>query len=148
MNQTFDVTAPVCGGPAGRALAAVRLRCDTAVVAERAPEVDAYVAALPAGAAAHLTRIRDALHRALPDGAETIRYGMPAIPVAGGEAVHFAAWKAHAGLYPVPPLGGDLEKEVAPLRRAKDSVILRYRDPVPVELVSRIAARILELRRG
>jgi uncharacterized protein YdhG (YjbR/CyaY superfamily) len=116
-------------------------------MAERSPDVDAYLAAQPEPARAHLAAIREALHAALPDGHETIRYDMPAIMLGGRYAVHFAAWKAHAGLYPVPPLGGGLEAEVAPLRTGKDSVNLRYRDPVPADLVTRIAARILELRR-
>ncbi|WP_375388286.1 iron chaperone [uncultured Amnibacterium sp.] len=117
-------------------------------MAERSPDVDAYIAALPASAAARLLAIREALHAAVPDGVETIRYDMPAILLGGRYAIHFAGWKAHAGLYPVPPLGNPLEAEVAPLRSGKDSVVLRYRDPVPAELVTRIAARILELRRG
>lgn len=116
-------------------------------MAERAAEVDRYVAALPAPAAAHLRLIRDALHAGLPEGHETIRYGMPAIVLgASRSALHFAGWKAHAGLYPVPDLGGALESEVAPLRRAKDTVALRYRDPVPVDLVTRIALRFGALR--
>ena len=115
-------------------------------MAERSTEVDAYVAALPEPGRAHLVAIRDALHAALPDGAETIRYDMPAIVLGTRYALHFAAWKAHAGLYPVPALGSPLEEEVAPLRRGKDSVLLRYRDPVPADLVTRIARRFAELR--
>ena len=115
-------------------------------MATRSPEVDAYLATLPDAAAAHLAAIRDALHAALPEGEETVRYAMPAIVLGRGEAIHFAGWKAHAGLYPVPPLGDPLEAEVAPLRRAKDTVALRYRDPVPTALVTRIAERILEPR--
>ena len=116
-------------------------------MAERTAEVDAYVDALPGVAAAHLRAIREALHAGLPSGREAIRYGMPAIVLAAPRyALHFAGWKTHAGLYPVPDLGGELEAEVAPLRRAEDTVALRYRDPVPVELVTRIAVRYAELR--
>jgi uncharacterized protein YdhG (YjbR/CyaY superfamily) len=117
-------------------------------MAVRSPEVDAYLAALAEPGATHLARIREALHAALPDGEETVRYDMPAILLGGRYAIHFAAWKAHAGLYPVPPLGGELEDAVAPLRSGKDSVVLKYRLPVPEDLVTRIAARILELRRS
>ena len=115
-------------------------------MADRSTQVDAYVAALPEPARAHLVLIREALHAGLPEGAETIRYGMPAIVLGSRYALHFAGWKAHAGLYPVPDLGGPLETEVAPLRRGKDSVALRYRDPVPVDLVTRLAHRFAALR--
>ena len=124
------------------------LRWHARVVADRSADVDAYIVALAPTAAAHLAAVRDALHAGIPEGSETIRYDMPAILLGGRYAIHFAAWKAHAGLYPVPPLGDPLEAEVAPLRTGKDSVVLRYRDPVPTDLVTRIAARVVELRRG
>lgn len=63
----------------------------------------------------------------------------------GRYALHFAGWKHHLGLYRVPRLPEPRESEVAPLRAAKDSVVLKHNQPLPVELVGRIAAAIVAL---
>jgi uncharacterized protein YdhG (YjbR/CyaY superfamily) len=104
--------------------------------------VDEYLAALPADARAVLAQVRAAVLRGMPGATETIRYGMPAAMLGSRYGLHFAAWKKHAALYPVPVFDGDLEAEVAPLRSGKDAVHLRYGRPVPVELVERVAAAV------
>ncbi|MGY1813772.1 iron chaperone [Blastococcus sp. SYSU D00820] len=106
--------------------------------------VEEYLAALPPEARAVLEEVRAAVLRGMPGATETIRYGMPAAMLADRYGLHFAAWKKHAALYPVPPLDGELEAEVAPLRSGKDAVHLRYGRPVPADLVERVARRIAE----
>ena len=98
-------------------------------MAERASEVDADITALPEPAGARLKAIRVALHVGVPCGHQAVRYGMPAVMLGARYAIHVAGWKAHAGLYPVPDLGGELEAEVTPLRRSTNTVALRSRDP-------------------
>ena len=66
---------------------------------------------------------------------------MPAFMLGDRYALHFAGWKHHVGLYPVAPLDPELEAEVAPYRAAKDTVKLLYRDPLPTDLIERIAPR-------
>ena len=110
--------------------------------------VEEYLAALPDRARAVLTEVRAAVLRGMPGATETIRYGMPAAMLGGRYGLHFAAWKQHAALYPVPPFDGDLEAEVAPLRSGKDAVHLRYDRPLPVELVERVAAAVAARRSG
>ena len=109
--------------------------------------VEEYLAALPDEARSVLTEIRAAVLRGMPAATETIRYGMPAAMLGDRYGLHFAAWKRHAALYPVPVLDGELEAEVAPLRSGKDAVHLRYGRPLPLELVERIAAAVAA-RRG
>ncbi|SNS52216.1 Uncharacterized conserved protein YdhG, YjbR/CyaY-like superfamily, DUF1801 family [Geodermatophilus saharensis] len=109
--------------------------------------VEEYLAALPPEARAVLERVRAAVLRGMPGATETIRYGMPAAMVGTRYGLHFAAWKRHAALYPVPALDGDLEAEVAPLRSGKDAVHLRYGRPVPEDLVERVASAVAARRR-
>ncbi|MGY1743924.1 iron chaperone [Blastococcus sp. SYSU D00695] len=109
--------------------------------------VEEYLTALPEQARAVLTEVRSAVLRGMPGATETVRHGMPAAMLGGRYGLHFAAWKRHAALYPVPVLDGDLEAEVAPLRSGKDAVHLPYAQPVPVDLVERIAAEVAA-RRG
>ena len=108
--------------------------------------VEEYLAALPPEARAALEEVRAAVLRGLPGATETIRYGMPAAMVGTRYGLHYAAWKRHAALYPVPLFEGDLETEVAPLRSGKDAVHLVYRRPVPGDLVERIASAVAARR--
>lgn len=107
--------------------------------------IDDYIAALPDDVRPLLQRVRQAIRAALPDAEERIRYGMPAIMLNDRHAVHFAGWKKHIGLYPVPVLAGSLETEIAPYRTHKDSVRFLYSEPIPYNLIERLAA---ELTRG
>ncbi len=109
--------------------------------------VEEYLAALPAEARAVLEQVRAAVLRGMPGATETVRYGMPAAVLGTRYGLHYAAWRKHAALYPVPVFDGDLEAEVAPLRSGKDAVHLRYGRPVPGDLVERIASAVAALRR-
>ncbi|WP_421742724.1 iron chaperone [Cellulomonas sp.] len=103
---------------------------------------DEYIATFPDDVRPILTEVAAALRRALPGAEERIRYGMPAFMLGGRYALHFAGWKHHVGLYPVATLDPELEAEVAPHRSAKDTVKLLYRDPVPTDLIERIATAL------
>lgn len=111
-----------------------------------AADVDAYIAGFPPEIAERLTLVREALLRAVPGADEVIRYDIAAVMLGGRYAIHYAGWRQHVGLYPVPVLDDDLEEEVAPLRSGKDSVVLKHRVPLPVDLVERIARAIVARR--
>lgn len=108
--------------------------------------IDEYIAAQPPEVAARLTRIRAVIEAEVPDPEERIRYGMPAVMLGGRYALHFAGWKKHIGLYPVPTLDDPLEAEVAPYRSEKDSVVFPHTEPIPYDLIGRIAAAIVAKR--
>jgi uncharacterized protein YdhG (YjbR/CyaY superfamily) len=101
--------------------------------------VDAYIDGFPEGPRQVLQQVHAALRRAVPGGEEKIRYGMPAIMFADRYGIHFAGWKKHVGLYPVGELDPDLEAEIGPHRASKDTVQFFYKDPVPYDLIERVA---------
>ena len=101
--------------------------------------VDEYIAGFPEDVRERLQGVRTAIRAGLPDGEERVRYGMPAVMLDSRHAVHYAGWKKHIGIYPVPPLDGPLEDEVAPYRAAKDSLHFPHTQPVPYDLVERLA---------
>ena len=105
-------------------------------------EVDDYIAEFPADVQAILIEVRAALHSAVPNAEEKIRYGMPAVMLGGRYAIHFAGWKKHVGIYPVAVLTPELEQELAPYRAAKDSLNFVYTRPVPYDLIERVAAAL------
>lgn len=77
---------------------------------------------------------------------EKIRYGMPAVMLEGRYALHYAAWKKHIGLYPVPVLGDPLEREVSAYRTEKDSVVFPHATEIPYDLIGRIAEAVMQRR--
>jgi len=111
-----------------------------------AATIDEYIAGFPDDVQQILHEVRRVVHLAVPDGEEKIRYGMPAVMLGGRYAIHFAAWKKHLGLYPVPVLDTELEKELAPYRAAKDSVNFVYAEPIPYDLIERVSAAIVAKR--
>lgn len=104
------------------------------------PTIDDYIAGFPGDIQSILRNVRTALHEALPDAPEKIRYGMPALMLSDRYAIHFAAWKKHIGLYPVATAPVDLERDLAPYRIEKDTVRFLYSEPIPYDLITRIAA--------
>ena len=114
---------------------------------DRFATVDDYVTALPDDARPVMEEVRRVVHRVVPDVVEKISYQMPTFVLDGLPLVHVAAWKKHLGLYPLPPMDGDLAARVAPYRGAKDAMQLRYDRPVPYDLVERVVAVLLERRR-
>jgi uncharacterized protein YdhG (YjbR/CyaY superfamily) len=73
--------------------------------------IDEYIATFRDDVQPMLQRVRQSIGAALPDAEERIRYAMPAIMLNERYAVHFAGWKTHIGLYPVPVLVDSLEAE-------------------------------------
>jgi uncharacterized protein YdhG (YjbR/CyaY superfamily) len=108
--------------------------------------VDEYIASFAPDVQPVLQSVREAIHSGVPGGDEKIRYGMAAVMLGGRYAIHFAGWKHHVGLYPIPEFEGELEAEVAPYRAAKDSVNFPYAKPVPYDLITRMAGEIVRLR--
>ena len=111
------------------------------------PTIDEYIAGFPPEIGDRLGRIREVIVTAVAsvsDGApeERIRYGMPAVMLGGRYALHFAGWKKHIGLYPVPRLDEPLEAEIAPYRAEKDSAVFPHEQAVPYELIGRVAEAI------
>ncbi|WP_243075079.1 iron chaperone [Microbacterium sp. SS28] len=116
-----------------------------------AATVDEYISGFPLDVAERLTRIRAIVVAAVRDGTgaepeEKVRYGIAAVMLGGRYALHYAGWKKHIGLYPVPALSEPLEAQVAPYRAEKDSVTFPHAQPLPDELIARIAAEVVAQR--
>ena len=117
-------------------------------MADHFATVDEYVASLSEEARPVLEEVRRVVHRVVPDVGETISYQMPTFVLDGKPLVHVAAWKKHVGLYPLPPMDGDLAARVEPYRGAKDAMQLRYDRPVPYDLVECVLLALLDRRRA
>jgi uncharacterized protein YdhG (YjbR/CyaY superfamily) len=115
-------------------------------MAEHSGTVDDYIASFPADVQVMLREVRRAIHEAVPGAEDGIRYNMPVVRVDGSYVVHYAGWKKHIGLYPVPALDEPLEHEVAPYRAAKDTLRFPLRDPLPYDLIRKLAGALAAMR--
>jgi uncharacterized protein YdhG (YjbR/CyaY superfamily) len=109
--------------------------------------VDEYVASFPAEARPTLEAVRAAIRAAVPGTEETISYDMPTFKLNGRGVISFAGWKRHISIYVIP--GGDpaLDAELAPYKAEKSTLQFPLNKPMPLELIGRVAARLLEQAR-
>ena len=115
-------------------------------MAGRFSTVDEYAQSLPAEVRERLDGLRASARAVVPGVTETISYQMPTFVLDGRPLVHVAAWKRHIGVYPLPPLDDDLEREVAPYRSTKDTMRLPLDQPVPYALFERVLAVLVQRR--
>jgi len=102
--------------------------------------VDEYLAAQPEPARRILGQVRGAIRAALPGAEEMISYQMPAYKLGGTAVLYFAGWKKHFSLYPASEgLVRALKEELAPYVVEKGTIRFPLAEPVPVELIERIA---------
>lgn len=126
-------------------LSAARARGSRQEGSVRTPAtVEAYIVGFPPDVAERLSRLRETITRHFDGGEETIRYGMPAVMVGTRYGLHYAGWKKHVALYPVPVLPEPLESAVVPYRSGKDAVTFRHHQELPYDLVDRICDAIAE----
>lgn len=108
--------------------------------------VDEYIAGFPPEVAERLQRIREIIVADVPEPQEKVRYGIAAVMLGGRYALHYASWKRHIGLYPVPTLDEPLESRIAPFRAEKDSVVFPHSEPIPYELIGEVTRAIVARR--
>lgn len=103
--------------------------------------VDEYIASQPPETQRVLNRVRGTIRKALPDAEEMITYRIPTFKLHGRAVVFFAGWKDHYSLYPVnAPVLEAFKEDFAPYEvSGKGTVRFRLSEPVPVDLIERIA---------
>jgi uncharacterized protein YdhG (YjbR/CyaY superfamily) len=108
--------------------------------------VDAYLAGFSGEARAALDELRALLREAVPGASETMSYGIPTLDLHGRHVLHFAGFARHVGLYPTPSGMTAFDAELTRYARAKGSVRFPLGEPLPAELICRIAAfRVAEV---
>lgn len=102
-------------------------------------DVDAYLAAVPAGPRAALQHLRATIRAAAPHATETISYQMPAFRDGDRLLVSYAAFKEHCSLFPMSgaaiAAGGE---GLRPYAAGKGTLRFDPAAPLPDHLVRRI----------
>lgn len=105
-----------------------------------AENIDAYIAGFPEAVQTALEQVRAAIKKAAPDAKEAIKYAMPTF-VLNGNLVHFAAYKHHISVYPVPTGDAEFDKLLAPYATSgKGTVQFPLDEPMPLALIGKIVA--------
>jgi uncharacterized protein YdhG (YjbR/CyaY superfamily) len=102
--------------------------------------VNEYIASKPKEARVVLERVRRAIRKAVPAAEEGLAYQMPVYTLDGVPVLYFAGWKAHYSLYPASEaLVAAFARELAPYERSKGTIRMPLSEPVPADLIERIA---------
>ncbi len=100
-----------------------------------APNIDAYLDALPEKQKSALTHLRKIIRETAPTAEEVISYGMPAYKY-HGMLVYFAAFKKHCSLFSV---NNDVfEEELQDYKTSKGTIQFSPEKPLSDDLVKRI----------
>ncbi len=111
-------------------------------MAEKFATVEDYLQSLAPEVRSALEDVRAAIHQAAPGADEAISYNIPTLRRDGRSVVHFAGWKAHVSLYPMPDGDAELERDLAPYSSGKGTLKFPLAEPIPLELVRRVVARL------
>lgn len=103
---------------------------------------DEYLASSPEDVRPRLAAIQAWVESLLPDATRCIGYRMPAYR--GGKWIffYFAAFKKHIGIYPPVTRDAALITELAPYRGAKGNLTFALNQPLPIELIGRVAVAL------
>jgi uncharacterized protein YdhG (YjbR/CyaY superfamily) len=100
--------------------------------------IDEYIAACPEETHERLQTIRAAVKKIAPEAKEKISYQIAAFELNGKNLIHFAGWKKHISLYPIPAGNEAFEKEVSKYADGKGTVKFPLDEPMPMKLVEKI----------
>ncbi len=102
--------------------------------------IDEYIARFPDDVQTLLQKVRATISETVPEAEETISYQMPTFKLKGKYLAYFAAFKHHIGFYPTPSGIEALKEEVAPYEAGKGTLRFPFNEPIPYELIAKIAA--------
>jgi uncharacterized protein YdhG (YjbR/CyaY superfamily) len=106
--------------------------------------IDEYIEACPPESQAYLREIRTLIRALVPDAKERISYQIAAFELNGKNIIHFAGWKKHVSLYPVPAGSEAFERQIAKYVDGKGTIKFPLDEPLPLKLIERVVKLHLE----
>ncbi|WP_455391085.1 iron chaperone [Frisingicoccus sp.] len=100
--------------------------------------IDQYIEAQSEEVQPYLLKIRNAIHDAIPEAQERISWSMPTF-WKGHNIIHFAANKKHIGLYAGEEAVIEFGDMLKPYKTSKGTIQIPYKEPLPLDLIARIA---------
>lgn len=100
--------------------------------------IDEYIASFPEATQKILEKIRSTIKAVVPEAKEKISYQIPTFELNGRNLVHFAAWKKHIGMYPIPAGSEAFEKELSQYTDGKGTLKFPLDKSLPLKLIGEI----------
>lgn len=100
--------------------------------------IDEYIAACPPETHERLQQIRAAVKKSAPEAKEKISYQIACFELNDRNLIHFAGWKKHISLYPIPAGDEAFEEEISKYTNGKGTVKFPLDAPLPMKLVEKI----------
>ena len=99
--------------------------------------IDEYIIACPEESQACLRQIRELIHALVPEAKEKISYQIACFELSGKNLIHFAGWKKHVSLYPIPAGNEAFNKAIAKYADGKGTVKFPLDKPLPIKLIEK-----------
>ncbi len=100
--------------------------------------IDEYIGTFPDDVQKILEEVRTIIKAAAPDARKKISYQIAAFELNGKNLVHFAGWKKHIAIYPIPSGSEAFNKEVSKYADGKGTLKFPLDKPVPLKLITKI----------
>ena len=100
--------------------------------------MDEYIAACPEETHERLQAIRAEIKWLAPEAKEKISYQIAAFELNGKNLIHFAGWKKHISLYPIPAGDDAFEEAASKYADGKGTMKFPLDEPMPMKLVSKM----------
>lgn len=126
--------------------AAGKIRSARSTTRVSAPEVNAYLAALPAPARAALNRLRKTIKAAVPGATEVMSYRIPTVKYNGRPLVGYAAFEHHCSFFVMSTaVMREHARELASYPVGRGAIRFPVDVPLPATLVKKLVrTRIAE----
>ena len=100
--------------------------------------MDEYISSFPEEVQKILEEIRATIKAAAPEAREKISYQIAAFELNGKNLIHFAGWKNHISIYPIPAGSAEFNAEISQYMDGKGTLKFPLNKPMPFKLVSKI----------
>lgn len=100
--------------------------------------IDEYIETFPKNVQKLLEEVRGTIKAAAPGAREKISYQIAAFELNGKNLIHFAGWKNHISMYPIPSGSDAFNKEVSKYAVGKGTLQFPLDKPLPLKLITKI----------
>lgn len=104
----------------------------------RFTSIDDYMAVMPDPTRELVEQLRAMIKALVPDAKEKISYQIPAFELNGRNLIHFAGWKNHISIYPIPAGAKAFNAEVSKYADGKGTLKFPLDKPLPSKLIKEI----------
>lgn len=108
-------------------------------------EVQKYYSEVPHNSLSQLKKLRQIVHKELPNATEVISYGIPTFKIDGKSVVGIGGWSNFVSLYPYgSSLITKFKDDLKGLKTTKGAIQFELNKPLPKEVIKKIVTNRLK----